>query len=142
MTDPQNMTPEEDAYWAGRAEAQAEIDSLRADLARVTAELRAALAHAQRMRTALVACHEWRGLDGDGISDPTRTSIRTVLSLIPPASLEAHDAEVRDKERERCAVICEKMVVGGRAWTESQEHAGNALLAAASYIRRAEEGKA
>lgn len=38
-------------------------------------------------------------------------------------------------ERERCAKICEAMVVGGRAWSEEQRAAGQALLAAAENIR-------
>jgi len=36
---------------------------------------------------------------------------------------------------ESAAVTCEKMVVGGRAWTAEQEAAANALLAAAKHIR-------
>lgn len=38
-------------------------------------------------------------------------------------------------ERERCARICEAMVVGGRAWNEEQAVAADALFAAAKNIR-------
>jgi hypothetical protein len=36
---------------------------------------------------------------------------------------------------ERAAGVCEGMVVGGRAWTEEQKIAGEALLSAAKAIR-------
>lgn len=35
----------------------------------------------------------------------------------------------------KCAKICESMVIGGRAWTEEQAVAADALLAAAKAIR-------
>lgn len=38
-------------------------------------------------------------------------------------------------ERERCAKICEMMVIGGRAWTEEQAAAAKVLEAAAENIR-------
>lgn len=41
----------------------------------------------------------------------------------------------RAEERERCAKVCESMVVGGRAWTPGQGAAADALFDAASNIR-------
>lgn len=38
-------------------------------------------------------------------------------------------------ERERCASVCESMVIGGRAWTKEQAIAADALFAAAKNIR-------
>lgn len=38
-------------------------------------------------------------------------------------------------ERERCASICEAMIIGGRAWTQEQAIAAEALGAAAANIR-------
>lgn len=43
--------------------------------------------------------------------------------------------QVQEAERERCAKICEAMVVGGRAWTTEQEAAAGALFGAAQNIR-------
>jgi hypothetical protein len=43
--------------------------------------------------------------------------------------------QVIDQAYERAANTCERMVVGGRAWSHEQEVAGNALLAAAKEIR-------
>ena len=40
-----------------------------------------------------------------------------------------------DRERERCARICEAMVIGGRAWTREQQIAAEVLFAAAEAIR-------
>jgi NTP pyrophosphatase (non-canonical NTP hydrolase) len=39
------------------------------------------------------------------------------------------------EERERCAKVCEAMVVGGRAWNEEQAKAAEVLFAAAKAIR-------
>lgn len=54
------------------------------------------------------------------------------------AALTAMKAAVNQavlSERERCAKICEMMIVGGRAWTEDQEKAAGVLEAAAANIR-------
>jgi hypothetical protein len=39
------------------------------------------------------------------------------------------------KERERCASLCEAMVIGGRAWDHDQAVAAETLFAAAKAIR-------
>jgi len=45
---------------------------------------------------------------------------------------------IRKEERERAANICEKMVVGGRAWNDEQAIAADTLFAAAKNIRNPE----
>jgi hypothetical protein len=49
--------------------------------------------------------------------------------------LRAELQRVRDAERERAAAICERMVKGGGAWSESQRLCAHALLEAAKTIR-------
>jgi hypothetical protein len=39
------------------------------------------------------------------------------------------------KALKEAANICERMIIGGRAWTKEQEIAGNALMAAAREIK-------
>jgi cytochrome b len=51
------------------------------------------------------------------------------------AVVRAHVAAAVAAERERCANVCERMVVGGRAWTHEQQVSAEALLAAAKNIR-------
>lgn len=41
----------------------------------------------------------------------------------------------RDQALEEAATICERMVIGGRAWTDDQAVAAGALFAAATEIR-------
>jgi len=49
-------------------------------------------AHVERQHTTLVAVRDWRGLDGDGITDPVRGLVITAVAAAPTASLAAHDA--------------------------------------------------
>ncbi len=37
----------------------------------------------QAQRAALRAVDDWRGLDGDGISDPVRSKLKAALALLP-----------------------------------------------------------
>jgi hypothetical protein len=48
------------------------------------------------------------------------------------------EKEAANPERERAANICERMVIGGRAWSEEQSIAARALFAAAENIRNGE----
>ena len=41
---------------------------------------------------------------------------------------------------DRCARVCEDMVVGGRAWTIEQKAAAHALFSAAREIRKLKKG--
>lgn len=71
-----------------------------------------------------------------------RDSTITVVDLRSrlEASEQAREAAVTalEAERARCASICERMIVGGRAWTEEQAIAAEVLGAAAKNIRDTE----
>lgn len=51
------------------------------------------------------------------------------------AEWAAARASIRRDALDEAANVCERMVVGGRAWTDEQRIAGEALLAAATNIR-------
>jgi hypothetical protein len=57
-----------------------------------------------------------------------------VAALITTALTDARDA-ARRLALEEAARVCEAMIVGGRAWTEEQSVAADALGAAANSIR-------
>jgi len=44
------------------------------------AKVLALLARVERLERALEAVNDWRGLDGDGISDPTRMQVKAALA--------------------------------------------------------------
>ena len=50
-------------------------------------------------------------------------------------ALRAAERRGAESMRERAAGACERMVIGGRAWTEEQAIAAAALLAASDEIR-------
>jgi len=54
------------------------------------------------------------------------------------AQIDIYKDTIRKEERERAANICERMVVGGRAWNEEQAIAADTLFAAANNIRNPE----
>jgi hypothetical protein len=93
-----------------------------------------------------------RGWDSDGdnrcayCAGPSR--IAQAESTLPPAwsgtttaktALEVHEAAKRAAVLEEAAVVCEHMMVGGRAWDHDQRVAALALEAAAKNIRALKE---
>lgn len=83
-------------------------------------------------------------LEMDAIGTPTTerdrrwAALESALTSVPPVdadALRAAEARGFERARERAARICRRMIVGGRAWTETQEVAANALGDAAAHIR-------
>lgn len=62
-------------------------------------------------------------------------TLALLVRIIESIDSNAVDAEQYDAGLESAALTCEAMVIGGRAWTEEQEIAANALFAAAKEIR-------
>jgi len=55
------------------------------------------------------------------------------------AAVEKAAQRAREDEREKCAKVCEAMIIGGRAWTEDQAKAAEVLHAAANAIRNRQD---
>jgi hypothetical protein len=91
------------------AAARTDVPALVAEVRRLTAAL---AAHAR---------HTDAAVDG----------VRAML----PAALEIARREGAASMRERAANVCERMVVGGCAWSEEQATAARALLDAAGNVR-------
>ena len=64
------------------------------------------------------------------------SSLQAVIDI--EAQIDIYKDTIRKEERERAANICEKMVVGGRAWNDEQAIAAYTLFAAAKNIRNPE----
>jgi len=60
-------------------------------------------------------------------------SLQAIIDI--EAQIDIYKDVIRKEERERAANICERMVVGGRAWNEEQAVAADTLFAAAENIR-------
>lgn len=74
--------------------------------------------------------------------EPTWTAVQIwmthqVLDNLKTRLKECSDAsDLVKEETERCAQICDAMVIGGRTWNHDQEVTGGALLSAAVNIRK------
>jgi hypothetical protein len=69
------------------------------------------------------------------VEDILKTEVEDILNRNAISAIENIITLATSKERERCARLCEAMVIGGRAWTSDQQVAAEALFAAAKAIR-------
>jgi hypothetical protein len=88
------------------------------------------------VRRALAAEAEVTRLraENDVLRKSTDAAVDGVRAMLPEALKVARE-EGEAAAREWAANVCERMVVGGCAWSEEQAIAGRALLAAAESIR-------